>query len=296
VKSQLRPRTVAQVKYKAIDREELDAAVASDEDASEAEDEHEAAAVSHDVADQPGQPSESPGPTAPDQAHLSPQRQPTPVQASRSRSRSPRRQPVQDQASGSSRSSSPDQARRSWSPLRRPAPHQASRSQSPGRQLAPDRQQLAPDQASGSSRSSSPDQARRSQSPLRRPAPEQASGSSPRPSAPDQTSRSPRQQPLPDQVRVPPGAAEQRDAAPLDAVGSADTRKEAERADKHHRADKQSSQNLAGGKVGRSGESGSRVRHRRRQRLLWQSPEVKELREVLTGGILVVQVPQLPRP
>ena len=90
-------------------------------------------------------------------------------------------------------------------PLRRPAPHQASRSQSPGRQLAPDRQQLAPDQASGSSRSSSPDQARRSQSPLRRPAPEQASGSSPRPSAPDQTSRSPRQQPLPDQVRVPPG-------------------------------------------------------------------------------------------
>lgn len=232
------------MKYKAIDSEELDAAVASDQDASEVEDEHEAAAVIHDVADQPGQPSESPRPTVPDQAHLSPQRQLTPVQASRSRSRSPRRQPV-------------------------------------------------PAQASGSSRSSSPDQARRSRSPLRQLAPEQASGSSPGPSAPDQTSRSPLQQPSPDQVRDPPGAAEQRDAAPSDAVASADTREETEHASKHHRGHEQ---NLAGGKVGRSGESGSRVRHRRRQRLLRQSPEVKELREVLTGGILVVQVLQLPRP
>ena len=49
------------------------------------------------------------------------------------------------------------------------------------------------------------------------------------------------------------------------------------------------------GKNERSGGSGSRVSHRRKQRLLRQTPEVKELREVLTGGILVVQVPQYPR-
>lgn len=99
-----------QVTYKAIEDTTLQAATASDSEASEAEDETEASAVARDVSEQPDQASSCAPQPVPKQAapHQVPAAQRTPDQASSSAPQPVPNQAVPNQAPAAQRP--PDQA------------------------------------------------------------------------------------------------------------------------------------------------------------------------------------------